>query len=156
MDRYNGRLSCDGRGNLLAHEARQIGTRTVLVHNADGEPEYDEDGKEITIELPVFKYGKNHNKLVAFDPDVDGHIFIEGDEPSHNERHQNGQLIEMTGTQDLTPDLPGYAGTPDNPTPGCEHHWGALPGDVHYHGLIQDSDEDAVTASSHTNQGRAS
>jgi hypothetical protein len=163
MSEYVGRLACDGDGNLLAHEAKQVGTKLVQVHDADGEPVYDDAGNEITLEVPIFKYGKNHGKAVAYDPDKDCYVFVADGEPSHNERfHENEAHI--VGTQAVDPDLPGYAGTVDEPAEGTEHHFGVLPDDPHYHGgaaldgvitntkIVNDSDKVAVKAASHTHQ----
>jgi hypothetical protein len=54
------------------------------------------------------------------------YIFIGPGEPSHNARHEEN-VLEMVATQDVDESLPGYAGTPDNPTEGAEHHWDAAP-----------------------------
>lgn len=165
---YVGRLACDGKGNLLACEEKRVGTRLVQVHDENGEPVYDEAGNEIVLEVPAFKYGKNHGRRVAHDKTTDTYVFLDDDAPSHNDQHHE-QFVEMTGThtQEDATDHPGFAGTPDKPIEGREHHWGPLPDDPHYSegatddlgnvtnvAVINDNDKDAVVASSHTEQPR--
>lgn len=163
---YEGRLMGDGSGHLLAYEARQVGTKTVVVHDADGEPVVDENGTEVTMSIPVFKFGKKHGKQIAHDPESDTYVFVKDGEPSHNERH-HVQTLEIQGTQSNQPTEPGYAGTQDEPTPGMEHHWGPLEDDPHYSegatdGLervtntrpLSDPDSVAPLVSSHTSQHR--
>ena len=47
---------------------------------------------------------------VAHDVDNNVYVFLAPGEPSHNERHSSGNLLEMVATQSVDPDLPGYAG----------------------------------------------
>lgn len=119
---YEGRLVADGNGNLLAYEARRVGTSTVAVHGVDGEPLLNENGEQIVIEVPMFRYGKNHGKAVVYDEDNDNFRFLKKGEPSHNEQHHKN-AVEMVLTQDQDPDSPGYAGTPSKPVEGMEHHF---------------------------------
>lgn len=59
------------------------------------------------------------------------YVFVQPGEPSHNKRHESN-VIEMVMTQDQVEDMPGFAGTPDNPVEGREHHWGPLEDDAHF------------------------
>lgn len=73
--------------------------------------------------------GENKGMPVAYH---DGsYVFIGPGEPSHNQRHEQ-EVKDVVGTQDADPDAPGYAGTPENPTEGNEHHWEVLPEDAHF------------------------
>lgn len=163
-DEYVGRLQCDGNGNLLADESRNAGSTTVAVHDANGEPVEDADGNQVTVTVPLVRYGKNHGRPVAHDTKTDKFFFIEAGEPSHNERHHK-QNVDLVGTQDQVPEDPGYAGTKDKPTKGNEHHFGVLEDDPHYAKgatdsqsrvtntkLKFDADKAAAKASSHTHQ----
>lgn len=128
---YTGRMVCDGNGNLLADERRLIGFKSVTVTDTDGEPILHADGTHVVVDVPQYKFGKDHERPIAYDEDTDTFVFIEGDEPSHNERFHK-QFADVVGTQSVDPELPGYAGTPDNPVEGAEHHFGVLPDDPHY------------------------
>lgn len=155
---YSGRLACDGEGNLLAHEATKIGEKTVVITDDTGEPILDEAGQAMTVAVPLFKFGKNHGKPVAFH---DGsYVFLQPGEPSHNDRHELN-VVEMTGTQDKNPDQPGYAGTQDDPVEGHEHHWGPLEDDPHFKEgapnntkIVNDPDKVAALITSHTDAPR--
>lgn len=59
------------------------------------------------------------------------YIFVAPGELSHNKRHEDN-VLEVVVTQDQDEDSPGFAGTPDNPVEGHDHHWGATPDDPHY------------------------
>jgi len=128
---YEGRMYCDGNGNLLADERRIVGYKTVTVTDAEGEPMLNGEGQAITAEVPIFKYGKNHDRPIAYDESTDGFRFLKQGEPSHNEQHHK-QFAALVGTQSVDPDLPGYAGTKDKPTKNNEHHFGVLEDDPHY------------------------
>lgn len=52
-------------------------------------------------------------------------VFLKPGEDSHNERH-HAQFVDIEGTTDDS------AGSPDDPTPGQEHHWGPTEDDAHY------------------------
>lgn len=59
------------------------------------------------------------------------YVFVLRGEQSHNKRHEEN-VVTMVMTQVDDPEQPGFAGTPDDPTEGMEHHWGALEDDPHY------------------------
>ncbi len=61
--------------------------------------------------------GDRAGEPIAYFPDEDNFQFIGWDEPSHNQRHHL-QHAEIMMTQDADPDLPGYAGTADDPLEG--------------------------------------
>lgn len=134
---YHGRLVADGNGNLLADEAQKVGEKTITVTDSDGEDMLNGDGQPITVTVPIFKFGKNHGKPVAFHEG--SYVFVQKGEPSHNERHHQ-QVAQMTPTQHMDNGFPGYAGDPDNPTEGNEHHWGPTPDDPHYSEGATDAD----------------
>jgi len=75
--------------------------------------------------------GERAEDPIAWDPDSETFVFIGPGEPSHNERHHK-QFAEVVGTQDQDPELPGYAGTAEDPVEGAEHHFGVLESDPHY------------------------
>lgn len=127
---YQGRLKTDGSGNLLADESRQVGTQTVPLFLADGSPALNDNNEQITLSLPIMEYGPNHDMPVAAH---DGsYVFLAPGEPSHNDRHEENRLV-VDPTQDVDPELPGFAGNDDaEGVPGTEHHFGALPDDPHY------------------------
>lgn len=148
-DVYEGRLVADGNGNLLAYDARRVGTRTVVVHDVDGEPILDGEGKEVVLEVPVMKFGKNHNKPVVHDTEKDEYVFLKPGEPSHNEQHHQN-FVGIDVTQHLDPEAPGYAGLDeDHPTEGHEHHW-TKPED--FPPMEQHPDNVAARISGHTHQ----
>lgn len=89
--------------------------------------------------------GERAGYPIAYDEDSDTFVFIKQGEPSHNERHHK-QFAGIVGTQDVDPDLPGYAGTKDKPTKGNEHHFDAHPGHK------QDPDSIAKLTGGHTHQ----
>ena len=120
---YEGRLVADGNGNLLADERKKVGTKSIVVKDENDEIMLDDDGNSVVIELPVFRFGKNHGKPVAYDEDKDRFVFVKPGEPSHNERHHQ-KFAETVPTQDQDSDQPGYAGTKSKPTEGNEHHFG--------------------------------
>lgn len=127
---YTGRLVTEG-GHLMAHEATKTGEITQAIFDASGNPVLDELGAQLTITLPVFKYGKLHRRPVAYDPATNSYVLLKPGEPSHNDRfHQ--QFVGVETTQAVDPEQPGFAGTPDDPVEGREHHWSALPDDPHY------------------------
>jgi hypothetical protein len=64
--------------------------------------------------------GDHKGDPVAYDNGK--YVFVEAGEPSHNARHEKN-VLEMHATQDVDPDLDGYAGTQNNPVEGAEHHW---------------------------------
>ena len=157
-DEYEGRMECDGNGNLLASEVRNVGTHVVPVFDEDGNPVEDANGEQLTVTVPILRYGKNHGRPIAHDKDNDKFMFIDAKDKSHNERHSK-QALEVVATQTVDPDLPGYAGTKAKPTKGYEHHFGVLEDDDHYDAdapnntrLRQLPDKVAARASSHTHQ----
>jgi len=162
-DEYEGRLQCDGYGNLLADESRPAGTATVPAHDANGEPIEDANGEPVTVTVSLVRYGKNHGRPVAHDTKSDKFVFIKPGEPSHNERHHKKD-IHLQGTQVDDPDMPGYAGTKEKPTKGNEHHFGVLEDDDHYEKgaelggkvtntrMRMSADKQAARESSHTHQ----
>lgn len=75
--------------------------------------------------------GEHADEPIAYDPDGDRFVFVQPGEPSHNERHHQ-QFATVVGTQSVDPELPGYAGTPEDPVEGAEHHFGVLPDDPHF------------------------
>lgn len=119
---YEGRLMTDGNGNLLADESVNIGEQKVFVYDENGNPVTDGAGNVLSITIPVTKYGENHGKPVK--AHEGSYVFISLGEPSHNQTHEQNRL-EMVATQDQDPEAPGFAGTPDSPEEGAEHHWDA-------------------------------
>lgn len=83
--------------------------------------------------------GDHAGEPIAYDESRDGFFFVKPGEPSHNARHHE-QFVGVVVTQDQQPDMPGYAGTADNPTEGHEHHFGVLPDDLHYEEGATDGD----------------
>ena len=77
------------------------------------------------------------------------YVFVQPGEPSHNARHHQN-AVTILPTQDQDPDLPGYAGSPGNPTPDNEHHWEPLGDDPHKDGSIKDADAISAIISGHT------
>lgn len=73
--------------------------------------------------------GDREGEPVAYD---DGqYVFLDPDEPSHNERHHKKFAgVVLTQTQDES--QPGYAGTKNKPTKGNEHHFKVAEDDAHY------------------------
>lgn len=143
---YSGRLVCDGDGNLLAHEATQTGTRSVKL--------FDEDGNDtgLEMEFPVFEYGEDHGKPVAYDEKAGGYIFIGKEAPSHNERHGKTVVSAGEGTSGPLYDEGGNLVFPGDP-----HHEIPVPTDPHYdeHAenktrLVNDDDVVAATVTGHT------
>lgn len=131
---YHGRLKCDGSGNLLADESKLVGYKTVIV-------EHDELDEPVEIQVPMFKYGKNHDRPVAYH---DGsYIYLKDGEDSHNERHHQA--------------FAEFAGTTDAGNKGEAHHLEAQEGDPHYEAtaprktrLRYDKDDVAATMTGHT------
>ena len=66
--------------------------------------------------------GPRKGDPVIYDDDNDNFRFLEHGEPSHNEKYHK-KFAEPIPTQDVDPDLPGYAGTADKPVKGSEHHF---------------------------------
>jgi hypothetical protein len=94
--------------------------------------------------------GDRQGEPVAYDEESDAFHFLSPGETSHNARHHQ-QFATVDGTSDET------AGTPDDPTPGQEHHFGILPEDPHFNdeadGRTQlrfDPDKHASKVSGHT------
>lgn len=140
---YEGRLMTDGNGNLMADESVNVGEKRILVYDENGELVTDDSGQAIAITIPVVHYGENHGKPVR--AHEGSYVFLAPGEPSHNQVHHQ-QFAEMTGTQDVDPDAPGYAGTPDDPTEGAEHHWDVTdPADLKF-----DADIISAQLSGHT------
>ena len=56
------------------------------------------------------------------------YVFVQRGEPSHNQRHHQN-LADVTGTQSVNPDAPGYVkeGDADN-----QHHFGVLEDDPNF------------------------
>src|SRR5580765_2291300 len=69
--------------------------------------------------------------------------FVNPGEPSHNELWEQ-KVAEVVPTQEVDPELPGYAGDADNPTEGNEHHFDP-PGEPRF-----DADKVAAKVTSHT------
>jgi len=95
--------------------------------------------------------GPDKGKAVAYDTDTDTYVFVKPGEPSHNERHHL-QFAEPTPTQDVDPELPGYAGQSDDPAEGAEHHFDQP--DPESSELKFHPDLLAAEISGHTNQHR--
>lgn len=163
---YEGRLACSGDGDLLADESRRVGTKTVGVFDEGGDPVLDENDEQVMVQVPIVRFGKNHGRSVAHDPDKDEFVFLSPGDDSHNDRHSK-RAKEVVGTQHGDADMPGYAGTPDKPTKGMEHHFGVLEDDEHFSKgamredgavtntkLKRHSDRISPRMSSHTHQHR--
>lgn len=154
METYTGRLACDGDGNLLADERTIVGSSTIVAHDEDGNVVYDDTGAAVEISLPTVKYGKNHGRPVAHDPEGNRYIFVEPGESSHNDRHHQ-QFVVMEGTVDegMTDDESLVnAGNGEN-----MHHFAPTEDDPHYSPtspggkrLKNDPDRVAATATGHT------
>lgn len=130
--KYEGRLMCDGNGNLLADQSTKVGDRTITLHDEFGAPVKDDQGNNVTLTIPVFEFGDHHGFPVAHDPDAGEYVFVQRGEPSHNDRHHEQFTEPIGATQVDDPDGPWYAGEEDDPVEGREHHWRALPDDDHY------------------------
>lgn len=97
--------------------------------------------------------GPDKGKAVAYDEDSDTYVFVKAGEASHNERHHL-QFAQPTPTQDVDPEMPGYAGTADDPAEGAEHHFDAPPAEGEASQLKTNPDLLAREISGHTNQHR--
>jgi hypothetical protein len=121
----NGRLVTDGEGRLYIQPTDKKGAALQGIHDDDG----------ILLSNLV---------EVRWDEDAGGYVAVT-DGVSHNETHSTNVLEPMTGTSGTLYDENGnlvYEGDP--------HHEGPLEGDPHAGGLIEDPDEIAPVATSHT------
>lgn len=116
---YHGRLMADGQGNLLADESKRVGDRQVQLYDENGDAVLV-GGEPLTVSTPVFKYGKNHARPVAFHEG--SYVFLSGGDESHNERHHK-QFVVVDATTDedehhegVTQDDPHYDADTDNNT----------------------------------------
>ena len=151
---YEGRLMCDGYGNLLADESRRVGEKEITLTDDDGEALLDANQQVISVKVPIFKFGKDHGKPVAFHEG--SYVFLNSGDDSHNERHHEN-FAEISGTQHDDETAPHYAGTADSPAEGREHHFGVLEDDPHYDAEAEgntrlrfDADKVAATVTGHT------
>jgi hypothetical protein len=138
---YRGRLMCDGQGNLLADESKRVGDKVVTVYDENGNPMLDGNGMEMTVHVPMFRYGNNHNRPVALHEG--SYVFVGEGEASHNERHHQKFVT--------------FEGTTDESIEGQEHHLSPMKDDPHYdadtdnHTRLRFSpDKVAATETSHT------
>jgi hypothetical protein len=83
--------------------------------------------------------GDRAGQPVAYDKDNDNFRFLKPGEPSHNDQHHEN-FVGVVVTQDQDPDQPGYAGSPDDPAEGHEHHFGVTEDDPHYEEDATDAD----------------
>lgn len=127
---YEGRLQTDGNGNLLAYDATIRGQQLVPLFDGAGNPMLNADGTQITMLMPILDVGPSHGLPVAAH---DGsYVFVSPGDPSHNERHQQN-VLGLDPTQDVDPELPGFAGNDEaDGIEGTAHHFGVLPDDPHY------------------------
>lgn len=138
---YEGRLMCDGYGNLLADESKFVGEKTVTLLDDDGDPILDGSGQPTIVRVPQFKFGKHHGEPVAFHEG--SYVFLNSGDESHNDRHHQ-QFAVIDATTDASEE-------------GQEHHDGVLENDPHYDGAAEnatrlkfDADKVAATATGHT------
>ena len=123
-DTYQGRLSSDGNGNLLAHDAVVRGEETVAVFFADGSPVLN-DGQQVTITRQIVEFGDQHGVPVAAVGDGTYVVVAEGEE-SHNERHEKN-VVGFAPTQSEDPTFPGYV-DPKKPGDNAHHFEDPTPG----------------------------
>jgi hypothetical protein len=141
-EHYEGRLMCDGNGNLLAHEATLVREKEITVMDDEGDSVLDESGAPLTVRVPIFKHGKNHGRPVAADEDGN-YVFVEANEPSHNDRHHE-RFVVVDATSDASNE-------------GEEHHDAPTPDDPHYDESAEnstrlrvDADKLAAVSTGHT------
>jgi hypothetical protein len=113
---YHGRLMCDGQGNLLADESERISDREMSVYDENGQPVLGPGGRDLTVHLPIFRYGDNHGRPVAMHEG--SYVFINAGDKSHNERYHQ-QFVE-------------FAGTTDESNEGEAHHLAPSKDDPHF------------------------
>lgn len=120
---YEGRLMCDGNGNLLADESKFVGWAEITAEE-DGEAILDSNGEPTVVRVPKFKYGENHGMPVAYHEG--SYVFLNAGDESHNDRHHE-RFVE-------------FAGTTDAAAEGEEHHLQPTEDDPHY-----DADSENLT-----------
>lgn len=113
---YEGRLMCDGYGNLLADESKFVGYKEITVTDDNGDPILDNGGEPTVVRVPQFRFGENHGQPVA--EHEGSYVFLNPGDESHNDRHHQ-QFAEIVRTADAD-------------APESQHHSGTLPDDPHY------------------------
>lgn len=94
---YNGRLMADGEGNLLADQSKNVGTKVVTLTDDSNNAVLDGAGNVIQVSVPIFEFGPDHGKPVAFHEG--SYVFLKAGELSHNDRHHQ-QFAVVHGTLD--------------------------------------------------------
>lgn len=149
---YEGRLAADGNGNLLAHEATLVGTKTFYLCAEDGSFMLDDDGERREVVENVYDYGADHGKPVKYDPTTQTYVFVSDGEPSHNDDHHKS-FAQINGTSG-----PLYDADGNQVYPGDAHHFFPAPDDPHFDedgGKFKTTvttlkDDEAPTATGHT------